>query len=151
MTHGDEILSLTRCVLVVDWPSRDVPDSLALAGYDVVVRGGPESDNYSAYEALDGEVVVRRVGSPPDRAELVYSHRPLEELPGIVAVAEAIGAAAVWTQSGLSGEGVNDPAGCWVATDASLEARTLVEAAGFAYVDDEYIGDVARRRPEGGG
>lgn len=35
----DEILRATQSVLVVDWPSRDVPDTLARAGYDVHVHG----------------------------------------------------------------------------------------------------------------
>ncbi len=37
---------------------------------------------------------------PPDRAELVYVYRPLEELPGIVESAGRIGAHAIWSSRG---------------------------------------------------
>jgi hypothetical protein len=62
-----DLLASTRSVLVVDWPSRDVPESLARAGYDVVVSGGAEPDNYSVYETVGRDVVVRFLGRRPDR------------------------------------------------------------------------------------
>jgi predicted CoA-binding protein len=144
VADGTDLLASVRSVLVVDWPSRDVPDTLAIAGYDVVVSGGPEPDNYSAYESIDGEVVVRFIGRCPDRVDLVYAHRPLAELAGIVAMARALGATAVWWQSGLSAGGGRDPRGCWVGPDESAEARRHVEAAGLQFVDDVYIADVVR-------
>jgi predicted CoA-binding protein len=142
-----DLLASVRSVLVVDWPSREVPDTLALAGYDVVVSGGPEPDNYSAYEAIDGAVVVRFIGRGPDRVDLVYAHRPLAELAGIVAMARALGATAVWWQSGRSADGGRDPHGCWLGPDESAEARRHVEAAGLQYVDDVYIADAVRGLP----
>jgi predicted CoA-binding protein len=131
--------------LVVDWPTKDVPETLALAGFEVVVASGPEPDNYSAYELHDGEVVIRHVGRAPEHADLVYSHRPLDELPGIVAAARKIGAKAVWCQSCLTKSGAQDPKGCWVSEDSSREARRIVEAAGLAYVEETYIADAVRR------
>jgi hypothetical protein len=89
--------------------------------------------------------VARALGRPPERADLVYSHRPLDELPGIVALAQKLGADAVWHQSGRSGIGVSDPRGCWMPEGESLEAHTLVESAGLRYVDDSYIADTARQ------
>ncbi len=35
------ILTGVSSVLVIDWPSRDVPATLAFAGYTVYVKGGP--------------------------------------------------------------------------------------------------------------
>jgi predicted CoA-binding protein len=145
MTEAEEMLKAAHTILLVDWPSRDVPDTLARAGYTVVVRGGPEPDNYSAYEVQNAEVVTHRVGHHPERADLVYSHRPLEELADIAAMARRIGAKAVWCQSGVGPDGVNDPKGCWVPEDKSRQARTIVESAGMAYIEHVYIADAVRR------
>jgi len=145
VTEPERILSAAGSVLVVDWPSRDVPDTLARAGYSVVVKGGPEPDSYTAQELRDGEVVPRHVGHPPDHVDIVYSHRPLAELPGIVQLATDLGATTVWCQSGLASAGVADPRGGWVPEDESRQARSIVESAGLTYVEDAYIADVARR------
>jgi predicted CoA-binding protein len=145
LTEAEQILGAASSVLVVDWPSRDVPETLARAGYGVVVKGGPEPDNYTAHELQDGAVVERHLGRPPDHADLVYSHRPLGELAGIVAMARALGARTVWCQSGLASSGVDDPKGCWVPAEKSREARTIVESGGLAYIDDVYIADLVRQ------
>jgi hypothetical protein len=36
-----ETLKDMNTVLVIDWPTKDVPESLTMAGFHVVVRGGP--------------------------------------------------------------------------------------------------------------
>lgn len=140
----ESILRAASTVLVVDWPSREVPNTLAAAGYSVVVRGGPEPDNYSAYELRAGEVVTRRLSRAPERADVVYCHRPLAELAGIVALARELGAATVWRQSGLDAAGARDPKGCWTPEDESRSAREMVEGAGLVFVDDVYIVDAVR-------
>jgi hypothetical protein len=76
-TTPEQLLRTITSVLLIDWPSRDVPDTLARAGYEVTVKGGPEPDSYSVYELVDGEVVSRLTGRPQVRADLIYSHRPL--------------------------------------------------------------------------
>jgi len=141
----DQILRSADSIVLVDWPSRDVPEALTRAGYMVFVKGGPGPGDYSAYELRDGDVVARPVGAPPGHADLVYSYRPVGELPEIVAIARQAGATAVWHQSGLSGAGAPDPRGCWMPAPASLEARTIVEAAGLAYLEAPYIADAVRR------
>lgn len=145
VTEAEQILESASSVLVVDWPSKDVPDTLARAGYTVVVKSGPEPDNYLVHELHDGEIVARNVGRPPGQVDVVYSHRPLAELPGIIAMARDTGAQAVWCQSGLASAATTDPKGCWVPDDASREARSLVESAGLRYVEDTYIADAVRR------
>ena len=145
MTEPERILKAANSALLIDWPSRDVPDTLARAGYAVFVKGGPEPGNYSAYEVSDGEVVTRKVGRPPEKVDVVYSHRPVDELPGIVEMAKGLGARTVWCQSGLASGGENDPKGYWVPEEKSQEARKIVESAGLTYVDDAYIADVARQ------
>jgi hypothetical protein len=138
------VLTAAGTFLVVDWPTRDVPDALALAGYEVVVHGGPGPEDYTAYEVEHGNVVERRVGRPPAQADVVYTYRPLEELPEIVDLAQSVGARAVWVQSGLSAEGVKDPKGCWLAAEAAAGARAVIEAAGLEYLDSPYVADAVR-------
>jgi hypothetical protein len=135
---------MAQIVLVIDWPSRDVPDTLTRAGYTTIVKGGPEPDNYSTYELRDGEVVARRLGGAPEHVDLIYAHRPFDELLGIVALAERVGAKGIWCQSGLSSDGAKDPKGCFVPEERSRRSRQIVEAAGLSYVDDLYIADAVR-------
>jgi len=140
------VLAETRSVLVIDWPSRDVPASLAFAGYTVFVKGGPGPADYAAWELDSGEPVSRPLGREPDRVDLVYCHRPFGELPGIVALAGRLGARAFWWQTGLTSDGGKDPSGCWAPTEESRQARELAAVAGLAYIDDVYIADAVRAR-----
>jgi hypothetical protein len=41
VSDADQILRAADSIVVVDWPSRNVPDTLSRAGYDVSVKGGP--------------------------------------------------------------------------------------------------------------
>jgi predicted CoA-binding protein len=132
-------------VLVIDWPTKDVPESLTLAGFHVVVHGGPGPEDYSVYELNNGEIVTRHLGRAPDRADLIYSHRPFSELPEIIATAKSLHVKTIWTQSGLSAVGVKDPKGCWIPEEELGSARDLVESSGLNYVTEPYIGDVARQ------
>lgn len=130
MTEVEQLLEAASSVLIVDWPSKDVPDTLVRAGYTVMVKGGPEPDNYSVHDLSEGKVVQRAAGRRPEQVDLVYMHRPLEELPGIVAMATDVGAQAVWCQSGLASAGTNDPKGCWVpSTPRGKRAASLSQRA----------------------
>ena len=145
MTEAEQILAAAGRVLVVDYPSRTVPETLARAGFEVVVRGGPGPTDYAAYEIEHGEVVVRRTGRPPDGADVVYAHRPLPELAAIVETAQALGAHAVWLQSGVNERGAKDEAGCWMSEEDATAARAEVERAGLALVWDASIVEAARQ------
>jgi predicted CoA-binding protein len=140
------VLADTRIVLVIDWPSRDVPASLAFAGFTVFVKGGPGPADYNAWELDSGEPVSRPLGHEPSRVDLVYCHRPFGELPGVIALAGRLGARALWWQTGLASDGSKDPSGCWVPQGESDQVRELAGAAGLAYVDGVYIADAARAR-----
>ena len=140
------ILAQARSTLVIDWPSRDVPESLAFAGYTVFVKGGPGPADYTVWELESGEPVSRPLGRALDRVDLVYCHRPLPELPGIIALAVRLGARALWWQTGLASDGGKDPSGCWAPPGESDQARELAGAAGLAYVDDVYLADAVRAR-----
>jgi predicted CoA-binding protein len=131
-------------ILVIDWPSPDVPESLARSGHTVIVKGGPGPRDYNARDLRDGEVVSRALGDAPESVDLVYVYRPEAEIAGIVEMAKQLGAATLWCQSGRSGPESDDPQGCWVSDDQSQRLRALAEAAGLRYIDDVYIGDAAR-------
>jgi predicted CoA-binding protein len=145
MIDADRILTTAETVLLVDWPSRDVPDTLSRAGYTVLVKGGPAPDDFSAYEVSEGQVVEQRTGKLPTHADLIYAHRPLGELSAIAAMGHQIGAAVLWWQSGLDDTGTRNPHGCWAPADHSQRARSIAEAAGLDYIDDVYIADAVRR------
>ena len=129
MTDVSRVLAETQTVVLVDWPSREVPDTLARRGFTVIANEGPET--YTAYEADGNEVRTRSVDGLPQSAELVYAYRPIDELPEIVQTATAVGATTVWLASDLA------PA------DAA-RARELVERAGLVFVAEPSIVDAAR-------
>ena len=138
------VLSGVKTILVIDCPSKEVPEALALAGFEVVVRGGPGANDYSLYQVQEGEVVRRHIGRAPDHADLVYSYRPLSELPGIIATAKALHARTIWTQSGVTSDGKRDPKGCWLAQDELQKAQELVRAAGLNHFSEPYIAEYVR-------
>jgi hypothetical protein len=69
--------------------------------------------------------VVERSLRVSERAELIYTHRPLPELPGIIELAKALGAKAIWLQSGLSAAGNKVPNGCWLPDEDLLGTEAL--------------------------
>jgi predicted CoA-binding protein len=143
-TPTNEILRRSHTIFVVDWPSRDVPDSLALAGFEVAVKGGPGPEDYFAYENENGKVVVRRTGKHPQYVDMVYAFRPLDELPGIIETAKSLGAKTIWLQSGLTADNTNDPRGCWLPNDQKTRAIQQAQAANLTLITQPYIADAAR-------
>lgn len=115
---GVDLLRGARSVLLIDWPSREAPDTLARSGREVVSADGPEI--YNAYELDGDEVRVRRLHGPPERVDFVYAFRPIEELPEIVEQARELRARAVWLER--------------VAPDDLARARATVETTGLALV-----------------
>ncbi len=128
---AEEVLRSARTILLIDFPGRDVPDELARAGLSVMAQAGPGPQDFVSYEPDGEEVREVRTGSPPARADIVYVHRPEDELPSIVAHARDVGASAVWCENG------------------SDRARQVVEAEGLTYVDDPSIVTVARALQQG--
>jgi predicted CoA-binding protein len=121
---GVDLLRNCRSVLLIDWPSLEVPHELARAGLEVVAEERPPL--FNAYQAAGEEVRSRRVPGPPTSVDLVYAHRPVDELPEIIERAVALGARALWLETG------------------SPAARQLVASAGLLYVDQPSIADAAR-------
>ncbi len=126
MADYRELLATATSILLIDWPSRDVPDTLARYGYRVVASDGPRDDEFNAYVLVDGQVSVQRLDAQPVMVDIVYAHRPQAELERIVEQARALNARAVWLQSG------------------STQAREIVERAGLMYFDSPYLPDAVR-------
>lgn len=126
MTDYHELLATSTSFLLIDWPDRDVPDTLARHGYRVASADGPRDDEYNAYELANGEVRVRPLDAPPQMVDIVYTYRPLHELDGIVERARTLNARAVWLQSG------------------SPQAKEIVERAGLLYFDHPHLPDAVR-------
>jgi predicted CoA-binding protein len=136
VTTAAQILAQTKSVVLIDWPSRDVPDTLARAGYAVISQDGPGVDGYNAYVLSGQDVVVRKTGTEPDHADLLYTHRPFDELPEIIEDARRLGAHAIWSEAGPEAPGAE-------------RARRMVESAGLTYIDAPRITDAVlqhRRR-----
>ena len=124
----DELLRDATSVYVIDWPSRDVPDSLARSGLVTYVHGGPRPDHVDVFEPRDdGTVEIVKRGAVPDHADFVYSYRPPEEIANIIAAAQQVGAKAVWNHT------------------ASTDARNAVEGAGLVYFEGPDLVDEVRR------
>ena len=140
-----EILQHAHSILLIDWPTTDVPESLVQAGLRVFVKGGPAPDDFFACDWRGNELVQQRVGHPPDRADIVYSYRPLSELPAIVDLAKSVHAKIIWTQSGLCSDHTKDPRGCWLSNFEHNSARCFVQSAGLEHISQPYIADVARQ------
>jgi len=132
VTDAAEILTATESVLLIDWPSRDVPDTLARAGLRVVSHDGPGIEDYNAYELNGAEVLIRSLGVKPDHADVVYTHRPFDELPEILELARRIGARAIWSEAGPNSPGAD-------------QARQMVESADLTYIDAPRITDAVRQ------
>ena len=147
MTDVVKLLAGTKTVLLIDWPSRDVPDALARSGFTVVSNDGP--DKYNAYEADGGEVRVRDVGQLPKRADLVYTHRPDRRAAGDRRHREVRRREGGVDPVGPRQDRREGSAGCWLPQRESAKAREIVEGAGLTYVEAPYIADAARGALDG--
>lgn len=115
-------------VVLVDWPSEDVPRALLAAGCEVMsinaLRG--TASGYSVAES--GELAITPLEAMPESADVVCLYRPQPEHRAIAERAAALGAPTLWVQSGR----------------LSDDARPVAEAAGMAVVEDVSIAEAAR-------
>lgn len=111
-------------MLIVDWPSQDVPRELLAAGFDVVSAnlaagtasrysvGKPSaSQERNGVEVLppqrDGDppLIISRLDAMPEHVDVVALYRPAEEHARIAQRAVDLGARTVWVQLGpLAGD-----------------------------------------------
>jgi predicted CoA-binding protein len=97
-------------------PGATIPMALQRHGFRIIPVN-PTAD------VLFGQRVYRRLADVPERVDVVNVFRPADEAPAITEQAVAIGARAVWLQTGLT----------------SPEARRIAEAAGLDFVEDHCI------------
>lgn len=143
------VLGAAHDILLHNWPSTDVPDTLVKAGFAVTVYGGPEPDNISVSELVDGEVISRKTGVQPTHVDLMYVYPwpgfDLErDLPGVADHAQALGASTLWYQSGRNSDGSDNPESSWLADAEAARVEAIAKAAGLIAVHDAYIAQTAR-------
>ena len=147
--HTD-VLAEVHDVVLHNWPSRDVPDTLVRAGFAVTVYGGPEPDDISAHELAGDELIIRKTGTPPARADVVYvfpwpGFEVERDLPAVASRARELGAATLWYQSGRTSDGTPNPEACWLPSGEAALINSIVKHAGLRPVYDAYIADSARQ------
>ena len=131
-------------MLVVDWPSQDVPRELIAAGFDVFsanLAAGTAS-RYSVGERAatqksdgvevlppqrDGDppLVISRVAALPEHVDVVALYRPAAEHARIAQRAVDLGARTVWVQLGTLAD----------------DARRIAADAYIAVIEDTPIND----------
>lgn len=144
----EQVLTAARDVVLHNWPSREVPDSLVKSGRSVTVYGGPEPDDISVCELAGDEIISRRTGVPPKHADLVYVYPwpgfDLErDLPRVASEAQELGASALWYQSGRNSDGTESANGYWLPDAEAERVTTIAESAGLSTVHNAYIADIA--------
>jgi uncharacterized protein len=115
-----EVLERSTTIAVVG-ASRDpnkaggsVPEGLQRRGFRVIPIN-------PFAEVLFGERVYRSLAEVPEKIDLVDVFRPAADAPEIARQAVAVGAKALWLQEDIRSE----------------EARSIAEAAGLDFVEDE--------------
>jgi hypothetical protein len=145
MSDPEQVLNAAQTILLIDWPNPGVPRSLLDAGFTVfsfcpdrysaaeVVADHPDDVAASIFpptgEGEQGYLVFRALKHRPPRVDVVYTHRPPEELPGIVtSQVLPLGAKALWLQPPVT----------------SVAARQLAMEYGISFVEGSDIGEIAK-------
>ena len=131
-------------MLIVDWPSQDVPRELIAAGFDVFsanLAAGTASrysiGERSAPQDTDGvevlppqrdgdpPLIISRLDAIPDHVDVVALYRPAEEHARIAQRAVDLGARMVWVQLGALAD----------------DARRIAASAYIAVIENTSIED----------
>lgn len=118
----DRILQGAQTIVVVGLSTSPfksahrIPARMQQLGYRVI------GVHPSAVQLL-GEPAYRRLADVGEAIDIVNVFRPSPEAAGVAEQAAAVGAGALWLQSGIR----------------SAEARRIAEDAGLAYVEDRCI------------
>lgn len=121
------ILKNATTILLVDWPSPDVPFALLKAGFKVFSYS---PGRYSAAE-IDGKekIVFRKLDGQPGLVDIVNVYRPEEEHAAIIADhVLPLKAKVLWLQLPVT----------------SAKTRQLARENGLMFVEGGDIADVAR-------
>jgi hypothetical protein len=127
MADADRSLDRPQSVLLVDYPSPDVPAAFVRRGLTVLVKGGPGPTDLIAWEAAGDEVDQRHIGRPEAAVDVIYVYRPVDELPGILALAMTYDADTLWLATPVDGADRD-------------RACKLVEAEGLRFTTDDPFG-----------
>ena len=100
-----------------DKPGASIPLELQRHGYRILPVNPTAPDWF-------GAKVYKSLGDLPEKPDVVEVFRPAGEAPEIARQAVAIGAKALWLQTGI----------------ASHEARQIAQAGGLDYVEDRCMG-----------
>jgi len=117
-----DVLTYAKAIAVVGAskdptkPGATIPMALQRHGFRIIPVN-PTAD------VLFGQRVYRTLADIPEPVDVVNVFRPAAEAPAITEQAVAIGARAVWLQTGLT----------------SADARRIAEAAGLDFVEDHCI------------
>ena len=117
-------------ILLIDWPSQDVPRALVTAGFTVLSANlGRGTASSYGIERRDGDeqLVITRLDTMPGRVDVVCLFRPPEEHAAITRRAVELGAHTVWVQRG----------------SLSDDARRIAMDAGLTVVDNISIADAS--------
>jgi predicted CoA-binding protein len=103
MTDLKSILEKIHTILLVDWPNRDVPRSLAQAGF-TVFSYSPGTYSQALIEttlpaSMEDGLIFRSIDHAPDAVDLVMIYRPPEEHAAIIRdQVLPLGAKLIWLQ-----------------------------------------------------
>lgn len=114
-------IAVVGCSATPGKDAHEIPRRALEMGYDIVPvnpRGGE----------LFGRAVHRSLADVPGPIDIVNVFRPSEEAPQVAREAAAVGAKALWLQSGIE----------------SAEAERIARAAGMRYVENACLSIVAR-------
>lgn len=135
-------------VLIVDWPSQDVPRELLAAGFDLFsanlaagtasrysIGERSASENTDGVEVLppqrDGDppLVISRVAALPEHVDAVALYRPAPEHAAIAQRAVDLGARMVWVQLGtLADDARRIVAGAYIAVIEEIPINEAIHS-----------------------
>jgi hypothetical protein len=132
-TSPKDILTHAKTIAVVGAskdptkPGSTIPTEMQRHGFRIIPVN-PTADT------LFGEHVYQTLEAIPEPVDVVNVFRPAAEAPALARQAVAIGAKALWLQTGIESD----------------EARTIAEAGGVAFVEDRCIAvERAKHKIEG--
>lgn len=115
-------IAVVGCSATPGKSAHDVPRYMLEAGYEVFPV------NPTATEIF-GRKAYKSLAEVPQPVEVVDVFRPAPETPEVARQAAAVGAKALWLQTGI----------------AHPEARAVAEASGMMYVEDRCVMEEHRR------
>jgi len=122
MTEPERTLADATNILLVDWPSQDVPRALLESEFTVfgysphrystaeLVESEPhDTEDKSVFPPRDdndiGHLVFRPFEGKPESIDVVYAYRPDDELPGIIERhVKPLGASVLWLHPSANSE-----------------------------------------------